>query len=251
MIKLHQALALLKGVAPHAHSVITRVHHELDKAPLLVGIVKTYEKKDEEGDNYPGEYQKVIIQADREVGKLLEPLARLLDVTAMRDYTNMVACADVTVDGVTLIEDAPVPYLLWLEQRVINYISVIAKLPTLDPSTNWTWDPAEGVYASTPTNTVKTKKIEFPMVLHPGTDKHPPQVKVSTTDEVQGYWTTRRLSGAFERDVVNAALERARRLQDAIRVAHATANQRDVVEPNHGARVINYLFGPLAERPTS
>lgn len=247
-MKQHQVLARLKGVAANSHSVITRVHHELMKNQLLAGIVKTYEKKDDEGDDYPGEYQRVVMRADRKIAELLVPLAELLDVTAARDYTNTVAVAEVAVDGVTLIEKAPVPYLLWLEQRLLNYVTVLSKLPTLDPSTTWTWDPAEGAYASDPVRTVKTKKVEFPLILHPPTDKHPAQVKVSTTDEVQGYWTTRRLSGAFRQDDVDNALDRTRKLLDAVRIAHAEANQREAIWPNHGERVINYIFGPLADR---
>lgn len=247
-LKLHQVLALRKGVAEVAHSALTTAHHTLMKTQLLAGISKTYRPKDEDGDHFPSEYQKVVLRSDRVVVELLGPLTQLLNVTAQRDYTNMVAKADVKVEGVTLIKDAPVPYLLWLEEQLKLYTTLIKKLPVLSPETDWSWSTAEGVYASTPTETVKTKKTEFPLLLHPGTDKHPPQVKISTTDEVQGYWTTVRFSGAFEQDDVNEALDRVQRLHAAVRVAQGEANSTSIVNPDHGEAVLAYLLGPLTER---
>ena len=63
-------------------------------------------------------------------------------------------------------------------------------IPTLDPTKQWDADKAagEGKYKTGVTTRQSTKKIAKPLVLHPGTDKHPPQVQLITEDVQVGTW---------------------------------------------------------------
>lgn len=57
-IKLHQILPARKSADLEAHEAITRVHHKLS-ATAISGITRTYTPKDDDGDRYPNEHQKV------------------------------------------------------------------------------------------------------------------------------------------------------------------------------------------------
>lgn len=112
-MKLNQIIAIEKGVKSRVMSEITEMHHASQKPALFSGFVKTYRKKDEDGEEYPQEQQKVQMRA----GDLMERASRLwtelLDISATKDYANCNAFADVEIDGTILIKDAPVPFLLF------------------------------------------------------------------------------------------------------------------------------------------
>lgn len=246
-MKLHQVLALQKGAGEVAHSALTKAHHVLMKSPLLNGISKKYRAADDDDVvTFPAEYQKVQVYAGDMIKSIIEPQARLLDLTASRDFTNMRAKANVVVDGVTLIEGAPTTYLLWFEKQLSLYETFIKALPTLDPGMNWTMDAAEGAYASSAVETTKSKKVKKSLTLYPATDKHPAQVQAYDEDIVQGYWTTVKYSGALRQSDVNELLVRVRKLQDAVKIAIGEANSFDALEPKPGAQVLDYLFGNMS-----
>lgn len=246
-MKLHQALALMKGATSDAHSVITRAHHDLMKSQLLVGRRKVYRAADEDDTlTFPTEYQKVQIKAKDVIAETLTSQVRLFDVTAARDFSNMHAVADLTVDGQTLVEDAPVPYLLWLEKKLGELETFVKKVPVLNPEFNWSPDDAEG-WVSHPVETTKSKKVKKAMVLHPGSDKHPPQVQPYDEDIVQGYWTSVQYSGALPQADVNTLLKRVHKLKDAVKVAIAEANSAQADDPKPGKKIFDFVFADVVE----
>lgn len=246
-MKLHQTLALLKGATSDAHSVITRAHHDLMKSQLLVGRRKVYRAADEDDTvTFPTEYQKVQLNAKRVIAEMLTSQVRLFDVTAARDFSNMSAVANLVVDGQTLVEDAPVPYLLWLEKKLGELEIFVKKVPVLNPEFNWTPDDAEG-WVSQAVETTKTKKVKRVLTLHPGTDKHPPQVSPYDEDVVQGYWTSVQYSGALPQSDVNTMLKRVRKLQDAVKVAIAEANSVNADDPKPGKKIFDFVFADVVE----
>lgn len=246
-MKLHQALALMKGATSDAHSVITRAHHDLMKGQLLTGLRKVYRAADEDDTvTYPTEYQKVQLNAKRVIAEMLPSQVRLFDVTAARDFTNMSAVADVVVDGRVIVQDAPVSYLLWLEKKLGELETFVKKVPVLNPEFNWVADDAEG-WVSQPVETTKTKKVKRVLTLHPGTDKHPPQVQTYDEDVVQGYWTSFRYSGALPQSDVNTMIKRVRKLQDAVKVAIAEANAAEADDPKPGKNIFDFVFAGVVE----
>lgn len=246
-MKLHQALALLKGATSDAHSVITRAHHDLMKNQLLAGRRKVYRAADDEDTvTFPTEYQKVQLQANRVIAEMLPSQVRLFDATAARDFSNTQAVADLIVDGQMLVEDAPVPYLLWLEKKFGELETFVKKIPVLNPEFNWSPDDAEG-WVSQPVDTTKTKKVKRVLTLHPGTDKHPPQVQPYDEDVVQGYWTSVQYSGALPQSDVNTMLKRVRKLQDAVKVAIADANSVTADDPKPGKKIFDFVFADVVE----
>src|SRR5262245_37073802 len=118
MPKLNQIIAIEKGVKSRVYGEITEMHKSSQKPDLFNGFVKTYRKKDEEGEDYPPERKKVQMVAESMLSQISTLLSELFDVTAMKDYGNCYAFADVEVDGQTLITKAPVPFLLFLEKQI-------------------------------------------------------------------------------------------------------------------------------------
>ena len=139
---------------------------------------------------------------------------------------------------------APVTYLLFLEKQLVDVITLAEKLPLLDPAENWTWDATAGSWASNPTETTRTRKVMRNHVLVEATEHHPAQVQTYTEDQVVGYWTTTRFSGAMPADDVRSAITRARTLLDAVRRARETANMTEVLDVRGvGERLLTYVFG--------
>ena len=149
---------------------------------------------------------------------------------------------DIVIDGVTIMAGVPVCGLLFLEKQVTDLTALIEKLPVLDPSERWVQDAAQNCWATNPVKTHRTKKIPRPFVKSPATDKHPAQVEVVHEDEVVGYWSTVRFSGAIPADHKAALKSLVTKLRQAIKVAREEANTAHVGDRKMGAAILGYLF---------
>lgn len=245
-MKLHQLLAVLKGASTDAFDALKQTDHVLAKTQLLGGRSKTYSPaNDEDTTRFPDEYQKVQVHAGEAIKTALAAQIRAMNLTASRDFSNTVAGADVVVDGEVFVANAPIPFLLWLEERLKNLETFITRLPTLPSDTTWTYSDAEGAWESVAVETTKTKKVPEVVVLYPATKEHPAQVKVLETDVVQGYWRTRQFSGALPRTDVTAMRARVRKLQDAVKTAIMEANSATASEVQPGSKIYSYLFSEV------
>lgn len=140
MAKLNQIIAVEKGVKSKSHQDLTAAHHGLQKPALLAGISRTYQPKDEEGEQLPPESTRVQVKAEDVLRDTASTLSRLFDVTATKDWANCSARADVTVEGRTLLSQVPVSYLLFLEKQLTDINTFVRKLPVLDASESWVQD---------------------------------------------------------------------------------------------------------------
>lgn len=195
--KLNQIIAVEKGVKAKAHQDLTAAHHGLQKPALLVGISRTYQAKDEEGEQLPPESTRVQVQAEDVLRDTAKSLTRLFDVTATKDWANCEARADVTVDGRVLVAAVPVSYLLFLEKQLTDLNTFVRKLPVLDASEAWSQDPSTDAWKTEAVRTLRTKKVPRNHVKAEATEKHPAQVEVYYEDIPVGYWTTTKFSGAL------------------------------------------------------
>ena len=64
MTKLNQIIAVEKGVKSSALSEMTKQYQLLQKSGLLVGLSRTYQPKDEEGEELPPESTRVQVKAE-------------------------------------------------------------------------------------------------------------------------------------------------------------------------------------------
>lgn len=242
MTKLNQILAIEAGAKRDAETATTWAHHNFAKPALLAGISRVYRPRDDEGDQLPPESTKVQLQAEQVIKTVGEKLARLFDVTAIKDYTNCTARASIVVDGETLIEDAPVSYLLFLEKQLVNLLTFITKLPFQDPAETWEQDPTSGLWRTPEVVTVRSKKVPRNHVKAEATDRHPAQVEVWHEDIPVGYWHTVKFTGALPIKRIGELRERVTKLQAAVKMAREEANSVTVTDVRPGERIIDYLF---------
>ncbi|MEU1693123.1 hypothetical protein [Streptomyces hirsutus] len=243
MTKLNQIIAVEKGVKSKAVQDVNGAHQKVQKPALLAGISRTYQPKDEEGEQLPPESTRVQVQGEDVLREMAASLTRLFDVTATKDWANCTARADVTVEGRTILADVPVGYLLFLEKQLTDLHAFVRKLPTLDAAESWSHDPSTDWWKTDPVRTIRTKKVPRNHVKAEATEKHPAQVEVYYEDVPIGYWTTVKFSGALPARRVNELVERVEKLQQAVKFAREEANATEITDQRAGEAVFGYLFG--------
>ena len=242
-LKLNQIIAIEKGVKNTTDRALTDLYHDLDKPALMAGISRSYQPNDDAGETLPPESTRVQVMCEDVLAAAAKTLTRLLDVTAAKDYANTIARADVVVDGVILVEKAPVPYLLFLEKQLIGLLSFVNRLPTLDPAKRWTFDEAQNAYQADRVQVTRGKKVPRNHVMAPATDRHPAQVQVFHEDVIVGVWTKIEYSGALPVRRVAELRERVEKLQQAVKFAREDANGTEAADQKVGAKVFGYLLG--------
>ena len=243
MTKLNQIIAIEKGVKNQTTRVETDLYHALEKKPLFAGLSRRYTPKDEEdGDQLPPEAVPVQIKTGEVVEQLTSALTRLIDITATKDAANTRAKADVVVDGVVVAAEVPVTTLMFLEKELEKLAAFISRIPILDPTSQWTYDPNRGVYVSTPVSTVRTKKVPRNHVLYEATKEHPAQVQLFHEDLIVGTWEKTEFSGAIPADELADINSRLDKLRVAVKFAREAANNIEVTDVKYGELVLTYLF---------
>ena len=243
MAKLNQIIAVEKGIKSKSFQELTEAHQTVQKPALLSGISRSYQPKDDEGEQLPPESTKVQVRVQETLREIASTLTRLFDVTATKDATNSVAKADVVVDGTTLLTDVPVTYLLFLEKQLTDIHTFVRKLPVLDAAESWAFNESADAWATDPVKTIRTKKVPRNHVKAEATEKHPAQVEVYYEDVAVGYWSTVKFSGALPAKRVSELLERVEKLQQAVKFAREEANGTEAVDRRVGEKVFGYLFG--------
>lgn len=241
--KLHQVIAVERDVARTTDRRVTKLYQDLAKTALLSGRTRTYKPKDDEGETFPSESQKVQLVGKQALPEIQEELGNLFNLIATRDWGNLSARADVTLeDGTVLIPQAPTTYLLWLEKQLDDLHTVVSKLPVLDPAETWEWDAAKGCYKTAEQVSNKTKKVPRVLVKAEATDKHPAQTEVYQEDVTVGYWSTTNLSGAFPADEVKSMIDRVNEVRAAVKTARSRANEVEVEQSKVGDPLLAYVF---------
>ena len=242
MPKLNQIIAIEKGVKTNADKKLTRTQKSFARKELLQGISRTYQPRDDEGEELPAESKLVQVTVQEGLKTVAEALTELFDVTATKDWANRAAAADVVIDGQVLIRDAPVSYLLFLEKQLGDLLSFVRALPTLDPGEKWTFDPNHDAYSTDVVRTRRTKKVPRNHVKAEATEHHPAQVEVYYEDVIVGHWNTIKFSGAIPMTRVHEIARRIELLQRAVKFAREEANTMEVEQQKTGERIFDYLF---------
>lgn len=245
-MRLHQVTAKLDTLKGPVAKELTAVYQGKGlTAEQLGGIEKTYQPRDEDGEQLPGEGKVVEVVVGDVLARLRTRLGKLFQLQAMQDFGNQSARADVAVDGRTILTDVPVTYLLWLAKQLTDLRTMLTNLPVLDPKLTWIWDPHRHAYVAAPVHTARSKKVPRNHVKAPATDKHPAQVEVYYEDVVVGDWTTVRLSGAVPMADVRLWRDRVDELIAAVKVAREQANLAEVPDDtaeSFGQAVFGYVF---------
>jgi hypothetical protein len=242
--KLNQILAIEKGIKTRVYAEFTELHQATQKPALMNGFHKSYQSRDEEGETYPSESQKVQHNANEVLERVAASLAELFDITATKDWTNCSARSDVMIDGRALLKDVPATYLLFLEKQLSDLHTFVAKLTELDPGSDWSVDPGTGLYKTDATLTQRTKKVQRPITLYEATKEHPAQTQLITEDVIAGTWMTIKYSGAIPAPRKKQLLGRIEKLSNAVKYAREQANSAEATDKKLGKEVFDFLFGP-------
>lgn len=241
--KLNQIIAIEKGIKARSYAEISDLHKAIQKPELFNGFSKTYASKAEDGDELPAEAKRVQFTVRDVLATVARSMGDLISVTARKDWTNCDAAADVVVDGKILVAGAPVTFLLFLEKQLVDLRTFASNLPTLDHSDDWTFDENSGLYRTQPTKTHRTRKEQRPIVLYDATPEHPAQTQLITVDEIAGFWTAVKHSGAMPAPKRTELIERIDKLLRAVKEAREAANNIDETRPPDVAAL---LFGYLS-----
>jgi hypothetical protein len=242
MPKLNQILAIEKGVKTRVYAEFTDLHNATQKPALMNGFTKTYQPRDEDGETYPPESQKVQYEHQMVFDRVAAGLTELFDITATKDWANCSARADVVIDGKVLLKDVPATYLLFLEKQLSDLTAFVQKMAELDAASDWNVDTSTGLFKTDPTATQRTKKVQRAIVLYDATEHHPAQTQLITEDVVVGSWVTTKLSGALPAPRKKALLARIEKLNHSVKFAREQANGGEVTEQKAGSAVFDYLF---------
>ena len=159
-----------------------------------------------------------------------------------QETANASAKADVVVDGVTILADVPVTYLLFLEKQLVEEGPFIANLPVLNPAVEWTLDVATGNYRSDPVQTIKTRKKRIVQEITKATDKFAATAQVFEDTVPEGTWTKTDFSGAIPETRRKELTDRVDKLLQAVKFAREKANSAAVVDQKAADKVFGYLF---------
>jgi hypothetical protein len=240
--KLNQIVAVEKGVKTNAQRALTDAYHAIQVDGPMMGLARTYQPRTEEGEKLPDESTKVQYTVADKLDEVRSALVRLIDVTATKDYANADTTADVVVDGETLVTNAPVPFLLFLEKWLTDVRTFVSKLPVLDPAITWEPDEISNLWRSKSVVTTRTRKTPKAHVLYPATERHPAQVESFNVDEVIGDYTTTRFSGAITKGRRDELVARVDTLLRAVKFAREEANAAEVSDETVGKTVLDFLF---------
>jgi len=241
-MKLCQVLAIDSGIRSKAKTELTNLHRSAEKQELYSGLNRTYRPKDEDGEKFPDEKQHVALKSKEVLAKLQDIMSEALDIELTKDMGNCHAKASVVVEGQTILADMPVSYLLYLEKQLEDLNTFVTKMPILDPSELWTFDPGQNLMRSVSVETTKTKKKMTPVVLYEATKEHPAQVKEVTEDVVVGFWSATKFSGALSGDRKEVLVSRIQQLQKAVKFAREEANGEVVEKKNASAALFGFLL---------
>jgi hypothetical protein len=240
--KLNQIIAIEKGAKNRVYSAITELHKNSQKSDLYYGFNKSYETKDEGGEQFPPEQKKVTLRAEDVLSETKELFSEIMDITATKDFANMTASADVKIGETVIIKDAPVPYLLFLEKQLTDLRTFVDKLPVLDEADDWSKDEASGLYKTASIKTHRTQKVSEPIVLYDATKEHPAQTQLITKDVVVGFWNQVKHSGAITRADKRKLLERIEKVLEGVKSAREEANSVEAPAKKVGADILDYIF---------
>lgn len=245
-VRLNQIIAVETATKPRIYEEVGKLDKVLQKPDLFNGFTKTYRPLDDAGEKYPAEAKRVQFSAFGTLQTIATLTSELFAIVARKDWTNTEAKATVVLDdGMIVVENAPVSYLLFLEKQLTDFRTIISRVPVLDEALEWTYDANAGNWKSGVQMTHRTKKEQRAIVLYEATDKHPAQAQLITEDRLVGFWDMVNVSGAMPRTKRDDILAKIETVLKAVKTAREEANlHEEVVTPKSvGETIFGYLLG--------
>lgn len=246
MAKQCQIVAVVSGKKTRLEKEFGEANKTVQKGDLFSGLSRTYSPLDEGGEMLPAEKKLPQQSVNQVVGHVRSLLNDIMDAIATQEYGNTTAKADIKVEGKAILTGVPVTVMLYLEKQLDDMRTFVGNLPTLDPAERWVKNAQTGYFElEEAQKSVRTKKVQKPLVLYPATEKHPAQTQLITEDITAGSWTIQKSSTAVADVEKKAILSRITKLADAVKAAREEANGMEVKEQQIAAPILQYVFEGL------
>lgn len=252
MGKLHELIAVEKNVRGTAEKITDETGNTFsDKHQLFCTQQKRWTPLNaDDVERLEEELAKPFTTVGNKLNYFSGAIIKVMDVIIQKEKTNAEATADIMVEDANgkpliLSPEVPVSALVQIENVLEDLRKkVFDKIPTLDPSKIWIEDTqaGEGKYRTDAIKRQSTKKINKPITMHPGTDRHPPQVVMATEDVVSGTWDLVYFSGMLSPADKSVILGRLDILIEAVKKARSRANDIDIVRANIGKKLFDFVF---------
>lgn len=243
---LGQVIAVERTLRRQDNDEGSKIKKSLTEARTLGGVEEYFPDNEDAPVSERTAPKIQVVQARVEDGlklarKYSEPA---MDIVATKDRTNTTAEADLIVDGTILVPRVPVSHLLWLEGYLTEWRGFLAMLPTLSSMRTWERDESDGLFKALVDERARTSKETIPLVLHPGTEKHPPQTTTIQKDVRTGRIVVRAHSGAIRETRKRELLDRTDKVIVAVKDAIARANRTPATEvKGEGSAILGYILG--------
>jgi hypothetical protein len=253
---LHEILSVEAGLESKAKTLIqgaiTTFKNRVDSFKGSLRITEMFGKTEanaaelsaiEEADK-----QEILVvdSVPNSLNYFLSSVAEWYDILYCKEMGNQQAKASVEINGVVIVENAPVGFLMAMEKRLVELRGVFLECPTLDASVSWVLDDTYSiphVYVSPETAGVKTAKSTIPVILYQATDKHPAQVKEQEVTKNVGKILKKSWSGMIYPSQKAGIVDRLDALIRAFKEARQRANGIAVDKVNVSTNIMKYLLG--------
>ena len=248
MAKMHELLAVEEELVGRSNTILeeTLATFSHKAAEFYTGNTKTYKPLDDaDKELVPPASKEIIDSVPSKLKYTFSKVAEEYDFLLQKESTNRLAAADLSVNGVVLLPDAPVNFLLTLERRLEKVRNVILAAPTLPNGPKWVLDTQRGegyFQLAIPEVTYRTKTAVVPIILYPATEKHPAQVKEGSEVKTVGTYTETKYDSRMTSHDKSVLLERVDTLLREVKKTIRRANQAEVVERQVGKSVFAFIF---------
>lgn len=246
-ILLSQAVALAVNRSGSAEKDTTQHYHLFQKPDIFNGHNKLFKPTKFDGDNNPVDPQpdsvKTVQYKVRDIlSATAASLSSMMDAVATRDFGNSVATGDIVIEGVKVISNAPVPFLLYLEQQLTDLHTEAQKIPTLSLDKDWKFDQQSGMWKAATVTTNRERQIDTPTIVVEGNDKHPAQWTMVKRPEITGQWEHTDVSGALPLTEKQAIIDRIRQVKEAVVSAREQANSTKVAPQSLAGPILDFCL---------
>lgn len=235
--RLSKALARYRQRAGNWHGRREVAHKEMGAnttSDVWNGLLRRFDMLEEVGPQNPQippeekNVQRRAANILRGVGDVLAPYVNAL---IARDNGNMLAVADIVVDGETIAPRVPAVALIALEADFRDLLTLVREIPEAPSGENWQYDPQAQLLASEQANTLRTGQRMKSMITAAETERHPAQVHVFTENVPVATILSTRYHGGMLPDRKRELIAATEKVFLAISNAREEANASFETEP--------------------
>ncbi len=244
--QLHELLAVEGDLKGEKEKIKEETKATFSKKPgHFMESVKTLKMFDEDRKNEEGiDRHEMTSTVPDKLTYNSKAFIRYWDVKLQKESANQQAKADVVVDGIVLLEEVPVTFLLGMEEEMKQLRKVYDAIPTLSPGYTWELDSQRGkhIYRTQyPVETHKTERTLQYRVVVQATKEHPAQVKEWNEDKPVGNYVTKTWSGMLSSAEKSAMLGKLDKIIRAVKKARQRANTQETQKLHVGKKIFDFI----------